>query len=83
MYVYRAKGSPESAAAYFDKALFEQGWMVFSPNAEGGVVKGFLKDGVVLTVGAIAEGDNTLLSLGTAQVSPEEKRAPALRALTQ
>jgi len=83
MYVYRAKGSPEAAAAYFDKALYDQGWMVFSPDSQGGAVKGFLKDGVVLTVGAVAEGDNTLLSLGTAQVSPEEKRSPQLRALTQ
>jgi hypothetical protein len=84
VYIYRTKGTPEAAAGFYDKLFYEKGWMVFSPEVEGGVTKGFFKDGVVVTMSAMRDEDGaTLVSLGTSSApqGEDEARAKALRAV--
>jgi hypothetical protein len=83
VYVYRTSDSPEKVTGAYDKILYEQGWVVFSPDVEGGSAKGFFKDGVVVTLGAIHdESGQTMVSVGTSSVAPEEAKARTLRAIT-
>jgi hypothetical protein len=84
VYVYRAKQTPEAVGQFYDKLFYDQGWLVFSPEVEGGTTKGFFKDGVVVTMGAVRDEDgSTLVSLGTSSATPDEAKAKALQALSR
>jgi len=86
VYIYRSKQTPDAVAGHYDKLFYEQGWMVFSPEVEGGVTKGFFKDGVVVTMGAMRDEDgSTLVSLGTSSAAsaPDDVKAKSLQAVTR
>jgi hypothetical protein len=78
MHVYRASGTPQEAADWYDGQMYNRGWLVMSPDVKGGITKGFYKDGVVLNFSATTDDrGQTYVAVGVGANGPDEKAPTA------
>ena len=78
MHVYRANGTPQEAADWYDGQMYNRGWLVMSPDIKGGITKGFYKDGVVLNFSATTDDKGqTYVAVGVGANGPNEKAPTA------
>jgi hypothetical protein len=71
--VYRTDESPAKVYAYFDQRMHDASWEVYDPQLTDGAARGYLKDGVVVTVTSSVLPDGHFVSVGLAGVSPHDK----------
>jgi hypothetical protein len=78
MHVYRANGTAQAAADWYDGQMYDRGWLVMSPEIKGGITKGFYKDGVVLNFSATTDDKGqTYVAVGVGANGPDEKAPTA------
>jgi hypothetical protein len=76
--VYRTKESPEKVAAFYDKEMQDKGWYMFDPERNdkmlGKLGRGYIKDGVVVTMNTLVEKDGTFFLLGISGVGGDDEK---------
>lgn len=71
--VYRTADAPEKVIAFYDHELQDHGWFMVDPEMteqkDGAQARGYVKDGVVVTLTTTRQEDGTYAGLGLSGVS--------------
>lgn len=81
--VYKTTDAPATTLAFYDKRMTDAGWRAFDPELDDDHdgrqgARSYLKDGMVLTVGARVQPEGNFVALGLAGVAQDDS-APSAR----
>lgn len=71
--VYKTPDSPTKVVAFYDEEMHKRGWTAYDPQLKETEARGYLKNGVVVTLGSSPEEGQNYITLSLSGVSATDK----------